>query len=147
MTWLVPMDSLGFLVSCDTSIFTLALKLSCYNLRKIDCVKEISGVVGVVQLVCCYSNQCFSLIDCIFHYFELRSFTLRWYSSYLRGSITQKLGAFPESDSYEPTVRRKVRESLDKNTKMFLHEALCFFSLVNLEILGNFASITRFLSD
>ena len=35
MAWLVPMDSLGFLVSYDTSIFTPALKAR-YNHRKIE---------------------------------------------------------------------------------------------------------------
>ena len=49
MTWLVPMDLLGFLVSCDTSIFTLALKLSCYNLRKIDCVNVLKKLVVLTR--------------------------------------------------------------------------------------------------
>ena len=34
MTWLVPMDSLGSLVSCDTSIFTLALNRARYDVLK-----------------------------------------------------------------------------------------------------------------
>ncbi len=39
-----------------------------------------------------------------------------------------KVEVFAESDVtslYEPTVRKTVRESLDKNMKMLLHEAHC----------------------
>ena len=50
MTWLVPMDSSGFLVSYDTSIFTLALKLSRYNLRKIDFVNTLKELVPLKQI-------------------------------------------------------------------------------------------------
>ena len=47
------MDSLGFLVSYDTSIFTLALKLSLQqpeNRKLRYCVKEISGVKKNLRL-------------------------------------------------------------------------------------------------